>query len=232
MPEVICITGASRGIGRYLASYYLEREMKVIGCSRGESDLQHLNYHHEILDVSNEGSVVSLFRTIRKTYGQLDVLINNAGINPTIGPLALTSADAFQSTVQVNLMGTFLMTRSAIKIMMKKHFGRIINFGSMATRHEVAGEACYTATKAAVVAMSRVIAKETYPQGITCNVVSPAALKTGLTAKIEQAALQDVLNRNAIPEYGDMDDVSNVVDWLIQKESAHITGQEFFLGGA
>ena len=232
MTEIICITGTSRGIGRHLAAHFAEVGKQVIGCSRSESDLRHANYRHELFDVSDEDSVKSFFRDLRKQHGRLDVLINNAGINPTIGPLALTSADAFKSAIQVNLMGTFLMTRSAIKIMMKKHFGRIINFGSMATRHEVAGEACYTATKAAVVAMSRVIAKETYPQGITCNVVSPAALKTDLTAKIDQAALQEVMNRNAIPEYGDMDDVSNVVDWLIQKESGHITGQEIFLGGA
>jgi len=232
MSEIICITGASRGIGRYLALYYLERDMKVVGCSRGASDLQHPNYHHEVLDISNEDSVAALFRTIRKTYGRLDVLINNAGINPAIAPLVLTSADVFQSTLQVNLIGTFLMTRSAIKLMMKNRFGRIINFGSMATQHEVVGEACYTATKAAVVAMSRVVAKEIYPQGITCNVVSPAAISTDLTAQIDQTALQKVLDRNAIPEYGEMQDVSNTVDWLIQKESAHITGQEIFLGGA
>jgi len=232
MTEVICITGTSKGIGRYLAGYYAEEGKKVIGCSRSESDLQHPNYQHEILDVSDEEGVQSFFRILRKTYGRLDVLINNAGINPTIGPFALTSTAAFQSAIQVNIMGTFLMTRGAIKMMMKNRFGRIINFGSMATRHEVAGEACYTATKAAVVALSRVIAKETYPQGITCNVVSPAAIKTALTANIDQAALQNVLSRNAIPEFGEMPDVSNAIDWLIQKESAHITGQEIFFGGA
>lgn len=232
MTEVICITGTSRGIGRHLASHFAESGKTVIGCARNESDLKHPNYQHIILDISDEATVKTFYQTLRKNHGRLDVLINNAGINPTIGPLALTSVDAFQNAIQVNLIGTFLMTRSAIKLMMKNRFGRIINFGSMATRHEVAGEACYTATKAAVVAMSRVIAKETFPQGITCNVISPAAIKTDLTAKIDQTALQDVLNRNAIPEYGEMQDISSTIDWLIRNESAHITGQEIFLGGA
>lgn len=225
------ITGTRKGIGRDIALYYVEKGFFVIGCSRGESSIESENYVHYCLDISDEKSVKSLYSEIRKTYGRLDFLINNAGVNHALAPVALVPYTSAESTMKVNFMGSFLMSRESVKIMMKNSFGRIINFGSMAVRHEEKGEAIYTASKAAIIAFTKILSKEVYQYGITCNTVSPSAIKTDLLDNINPDALKVVLKRNAVPELGTIADLINTIDWLIKAESGQITGQNIYLGG-
>jgi 3-oxoacyl-[acyl-carrier protein] reductase len=230
-PKTFLISGTSRGIGKYLAGHYASRGQRVYGCSRSSIDWQHECYSHVVLDVSDEDAVKAMFARIRKESGRLDVLINNAAINPSIAPAMLTSAASVMKTLEANFLGTFLLCRDAAKIMTQNKFGRIINMSSMAAFHHVAGEAAYTASKAAVTAFSRVFAKEIHGHGITCNVLAPAAIPTALSAAVDTNALLDVLKRNAIPEMGSVTDVSNATDWLIRPESHAVTGQVIYLGG-
>ena len=229
---VMLITGTRKGIGKYLAEYYCKNLYQVIGCSRGLIDYKLDNYQHFCLDVSEESSVKKMFTEIRKKYGRLDVLINNAGVNYAHSPLLLVPYESALKTVEVNLLGTFLLSREAAKLMKKKSFGRIVNLGSMAVKHEVKGEAIYTASKAAIVSLTRVMAKEISSYGITCNTVSPAAIDTDFIKKINNNGLNEVLSRNAIPNVGSLNEVSNTIDWLINTESSAITGQSIYLGGA
>ena len=229
---VMLITGTRKGIGKYLAEYYSKNLYQVIGCSRGLIDYKLDNYQHFCLDVSEESSVKKMFTEIRKKFGRLDVLINNAGVNYAHSPLLLVPYESALKTVEVNLLGTFLLSREAAKIMKKKSFGRIVNLGSMAVKHEVKGEAIYTASKAAIVSLTRVMAKEISSYGITCNTVSPAAIDTDFIKKINNNGLNEVLSRNAIPKVGSLNEVSNTIDWLINTESSAITGQSIYLGGA
>jgi 3-oxoacyl-[acyl-carrier protein] reductase len=230
--RVIVISGASKGIGKYLVAHYLAKGDYVIGCSRGESTITDEKYEHYRLDISDEGAVISMFGSIRKSHKRVDVLINNAGINLALSPFLLTSFKSAKTTFEVNFMGTFLLSREASKIMMRNSYGRIINFGSMAVRLEEMGESIYTASKAAIISMTRIMAKELNGYGITCNVVAPSAIKTDLTDAIDPNALRKVLQRNAINEFGEMSDVSNTIDWLVAPESSAITGQVIYLGGA
>lgn len=230
--QVILVTGTRKGIGRELALHYASAGHAVIGCSRGESSIVHNNYRHYVLDVADEKPVRAMFSEIRKFYGKLDVLINNAAINPTLSPATLVPKQAAEQAMQTNFIGSFLMSREAVKIMMKHAYGRIINFGSMAVKHEEKGEAIYTASKAAVIAFTRVLAKEVFDQGITCNVISPAAIDTDLLKAVDQDALQQVLKRNAVPSIGTTAELIGVIDWLLLKESNRITGQNIYLGGA
>jgi 3-oxoacyl-[acyl-carrier protein] reductase len=230
---IILITGSSRGIGRHLAEHYVAAGLTVVGCSRTAHDtLQANNYSHFELDVTAESEVIGLFREIRTRFGRLDVVINNAGVNPAHSLSLLTSYDAAHKTLATNVLGTFVVSRESAKIMMRRKWGRIVNFSSMAARHEVPGEAIYSASKAAIHALTRVMAKEMYRYGITCNVVAPSAVATGMTAAIQGDALQEVLDRNAVPHLGKMSDISNAIDWLIKPESQAVTGQVIFLGGA
>ncbi len=116
--------------------------------------------------------------------------------------------------------------------MMNNGGGRIINMSSMDVKHEPKGTAIYTASKSAVLSLTRVMAKAVYPYGITCNVIAPSAIKSDLSDAIGQDILQSVLNRNAIPKMGKMEDVSNTIDWLLRPESDAITSQVIYLGGA
>lgn len=228
---VILITGTRKGIGRDLAKYYAESSYTVIGCSRGESSLDLAHYSHYMMDITDEKAVKTLFSDIRRIHGRLDVLINNAGVNHALSPAVLVPFHAAESTMKINFLGSFLMAREAIKIMMKHSFGRIINFGSMAIKHEEKGEAIYTASKAAVISLTKILAKEVYQYGITCNVVSPAAIKTDLLDNINSEALNNVLKRNAIPELGTTDELIHILNWLIDLQSGKITGQNIYLGG-
>jgi len=229
---IILITGDRKGIGRYLSEYYLEKGMTVIGCSRSETDLKHKNYQHFFLDVSDEQAVKKMYSEIRQTYGRLDVLINNAGVDLSLAPILLLPYKSALRTVEINLLGTFLMSREAAKIMMKNSFGRIINFSSMAVKHEVKGEAIYTASKSAIISFTRVMAKEVYGYNITCNIIAPSAIKTDLMDSVDKDALRDVLKRNAIQELCKTEDISNTIDWFIKTTSNSITGQIIYLGGA
>lgn len=228
---VMLISGTSKGIGKYLADYYLSKGFLVIGCSRSTCIIKNDNYIHITADISNEDEILNIFRIIRKNYKRLDVLVNNAAINPAILNVAFLPYETIQKIFKVNVFAPIMFCREAIKLMSRNKFGRIINLGSMATRHEVAGEALYTATKASINAFTRVLSKEVINLGITVNVLAPSAIETDLSKAINQDALMEVLNRNAIKQYGDLIDVSNSIDYLIKEESKSVTGQVIYLGG-
>lgn len=229
---VLLVTGSSRGIGRYLADHYLARGYDVIGCSRSApQEPAAANFVHIAADVTAAKDVERLFAEIRTRFGRLDVAINNAGINSGVALSMLASHEVATRTLMTNVLGTFAVSREAAKLMMRKNFGRIVNFSSMAVRHEVEGEAIYAASKAAIQTMTRVMAKEFYRYGITCNAVAPSAVPTDMMNSVPAEALKEVLGRNAIPEVGKMEDISNAIDWLIRPESQAITGQVIFLGG-
>lgn len=228
---IMLITGTSRGIGEYLANYYLGKSYTVVGCSRTASTITHTHYRHVLADLSVEEQVLSVVKFVRKEFGAIDLLINNAAINPAIVSAALLPSSAIENAFKVNVFAPMLFCREAIKLMARKKFGRIINIGSMASKHEVPGEALYTSTKAALIAYTRVVAKEVARQGITVNMVAPSAIETELSKQINQHALGEVLSRNAIHKMGEMEDVSNIIDLLISKKSNAITGQVIYLGG-
>jgi 3-oxoacyl-[acyl-carrier protein] reductase len=235
--QIILITGASRGIGRHLVGHYLSQNFSVIGCSRSKPTEPVVgtgseNYHHHVVDITSETDVVKMMNTIRAKFGRLDVLVNNAAVNPTLSLVMMTSMKAATETFATNVLGTFVVSREAAKLMMRSKFGRIICMSSMAVRHEVQGEALYSASKAALHSMARVMAKEFNSLGITCNVLAPAAIPTEMMQAVNQDALNSVLQRNAIPRMGEFTDVSNAIDFLIRPESSAITGQIIYLGGA
>ena len=227
----ILITGTRVGIGKYLVEYYSDKGFNVFGCSREPINYSLPNYSHYICDITEEKQVKEMLRDIKKNNGYIDILINNAGVNLTLQSTMLVSYKNALKTIEINLLGTFLMSREVARLMIKNSFGRIINFSSMAVELEVEGEAIYTASKSAIISFSRVFAKEVYPFGITCNVVSPSAIETDLMMGIDENALKNVLSRNAIKTKGKMEDVSNTIDWLIKPESDAITGQIIYLGG-
>lgn len=230
--KVVLITGTSRGIGRYLAEYYLALNHDVIGCSRGECEINNQRYTHFKADIADKNEVLKIFKLVRKEFGRLDVLINNAAINPMIALASLMPYNVVEKTYKVNLFATILFCQEAVKIMSRKKKGRIINMGSIAEKHDAIGESLYASTKAAVNTFTKILAKEVNTLGITVNVVVPAVIKTELSGKVSDEAIQQIFARNAIKEYGKMEDVSNLIDFLIKDESSSLTGQIFYLGGA
>jgi 3-oxoacyl-[acyl-carrier protein] reductase len=229
--DILLITGCTKGIGKYLTEYYLGQGKTVIGCGRSESKISHPRHFFYQADIASESSVIEMFKQIRKKFQYLDIVVNNAGINPKISLSTLLSYKVALDIVNTNVLGTFLVSREASKLMIQHKFGRIINFSSMAVRHEVKGEAIYTASKAAICAMTRVMAKEFYEFGITCNVISPSAIDTDMIKKIDPKELEKVLSLNAIQSVGVLEDVSRAIDFLIDRNNGNFTGQNLYLGG-
>tara|TARA_B110000240_G_scaffold166937_1_gene188504 strand:+ start:13428 stop:14144 length:717 start_codon:yes stop_codon:yes gene_type:complete len=228
---VMLITGTSKGVGNYLANYYIDKGFTVIGCSRSECDISNKNYIHIIADLSSEKEILNIFKIIRKDFKRLDVLVNNAVVNPTDLNIALIPYKTIEHSFKVNVFAPILFCREALKIMSRNKFGRIINIGSMLTKHEIPGTSLYTTTKSALTPFTRILSKEVFSLGVTANVLSISAIKTDLSENVKGSILNDVLNRNAIKKYGDLSDVSNSIDYLIKEESNAVTGQTIYLGG-
>jgi 3-oxoacyl-[acyl-carrier protein] reductase len=230
--KIFLITGTSRGIGQSMALYFLEKGHTVIGCSRTDANISNILYDHYKLDLSEEKDILDFFKKIRGKYRYVDVLVNNAAINPVISNLSFISFQSIESVFKVNVFAPMLLIRESIKLMSRRKFGRIINIGSMAVKHEVKGESLYTATKASLNSITRIIAKEVNKLGITVNLIAPSAIRTELSGQIDPEALRKVLELNAIPTFGDFNQVNSLIDFLVQEKSNGITGQLIYLGGA
>ncbi|MGE8483977.1 MAG: SDR family NAD(P)-dependent oxidoreductase [Pseudomonas sp.] len=227
---VTLITGTRKGIGRHLAEYYLAQGHRVIGCSRSSSDLSHPGYDHFIADVADEQAISELMRHVRGTCDRLDYLINNAGI-ASMNHSLLTPYKTAQNIMQTNVLGTFLLSREAAKLMRAGRQGRIVNFSTVAKPLKLEGEALYAASKAAVETLTCVMAKELASFGITVNAVGPTPIDTDLTRVIPAQKMKDLLAQQSLKRFGTFDDVTNVTDFFLSPRSNFITGQVVYLGG-
>lgn len=227
---VTLVTGTRKGLGRSLAEYYLAKGHFIVGCSRDPSDLVHENYRHFLADVVDEQAVKKIFTYLRKEHDGLDHLINNAGI-ASMNHTLLTPLSTVDSIFGTNVKGTFLFCREAARLMQKRKYGRIVNMTTVATPLRLEGEAIYAASKAAVLNLTQVLARELAAFGITVNAVGPTPVKTDLIKSVPQEKLDALLARQAIPRFGEPEDVINVVDFFLKPESSFVTGQNIYLGG-
>lgn len=230
MSKVFLITGTRKGLGRELAEYYLSKGNIVIGCSRRNTDLEHASYHHHELDVTDEKAVVNMIKSVRRAFGRIDVLINNAGI-ASMNHILTTPTQTVTNIFNTNFLGTFIFTREVSKVMMKNKCGRIVNFSTVATPLRLEGEAAYAASKAAIVNFTETSSKELAQFGITVNAVGPTPVPTDLIKNIPKHKLQELLDQQAINRFGAFEDVLNVVEFFVSEKSNFITGQVIYLGG-
>lgn len=230
MSQVIVITGTSKGLGRYLTEYYLESGYKVAGCSRSDTSIEHGNYRHYNLDVADEKPVVKMVKDVVKNWGRIDILINNAGI-ASMNHVALTPLNSLRTVMDTNFVGTFLFTREVVKVMINQKWGRIVNISTVAVPLSLEGESVYVASKSAIEAFTKVVARELAPYNITVNGVGAAPLMTALLRTVPKEKIDKILGMMAIPRIAEFRDVSNVMDFFIKEESDFITGQIVYLGG-
>jgi len=230
MDRIIIITGTRKGIGRYLAEQYLQEGDIVYGCSRRICDIEHPNYHHTRLDVSDEAEVVSFVRNVYKNHKHIDVLINNAGC-ASMNHFLLTPYDTAKKVFNTNFFGTFLMCREVAKYMVKNKSGRIVNYSTVAVALNLHGELVYSASKAAIEQLTRVLADEIGESGITVNAVGPTPIDTDLIKNVPENKLQNLLSHQCIKRFGQFEDVKNVIDFFLKPESNFITAQTIYLGG-
>lgn len=230
MPEVMVITGTSKGIGRYLVDYYMDKGFQVAGCSRSAPESSPDGYVHYNLSVSDEGAVGGMIRDVQKRFGRIDFLINNAGI-ASMNHSLLTPLKTLEDIFATNVFGSFLFARETAKVMMRRKYGRIVNFATVATPLRLEGEAAYAASKAAIQSYTAILAKELAPFNITVNAVGPTPVKTDLIRSVPDEKIKALIDMQAVKRLGEFRDISNVIDFFIAPGSDFVTAQTVFLGG-
>ncbi len=227
---VMLVTGARKGIGRFLVEHYLGRGYLVEGCSRGAADLADANYRHHEVDVADEKGVRRMVADITKRHGRIDAVLNNAAI-ASMNHVLLTPAKSANRMLEVNVTGTMLVCRDAAKVMMRRRYGRIVNFTTIVAPIALAGEAVYAASKSAVVTFTRILAFELGQWGITCNSFGATPIMTDMIKGVPQDKIDAVVNGLAIRRLGSPQDCANVCDFFVSPASDNITGQVIYLGG-
>ena len=227
----IVVTGASRGLGAFLARRYLDAGWTVFGCSRGEATIEAENYFHSRLDVGDEKAVIEMLRLARARVGKIDALINNAGA-AAMNHIVTTPLQTARRIFDANFFGSFLFCREAGKMMIRQKHGSIVNVSTVAVPLRLAGEAVYAASKAAVETFTRVCAAEFAPYGVRVNAVGPAPVETALTRAVPPEKMRALFARLHAKNFGRPEDVAGAVDFFVDDSNAAVTGQILYLGGA
>ena len=181
-------------------------------------------------DVTNPAECQTLVDTAAKTFGQLDVLVNNAGVNADKLILRMQEAD-FDKVIDTNLKGAFFCSKAACKLMMRQRYGRIINLSSVVGLHGNAGQSNYAASKAGLIGLTKSLAKEFAARGVTVNAVAPGFIETDMTAAMPEAAKTAALAAVPAGRIGAPAEVAHAVAFLASEEAAYITGQVLCVDG-
>ena len=238
--KVAVVTGASRGIGRACALRLARDGMTVV-----------VNYSHSVeaadavveeikgaggdalavrADVSDPAQVKELFKTVWKTYGQLDVLVNNAGIVRDEYLLMLTEGN-LDACLDLNVKGYFYCAQQAVLKMFRKKSGVIINMSSVSSKMALAGQTVYSATKGAVNSLTQTMAKELAPYGIRVNAVAPGFIATEMIDALPSDKREEYLREVPLGRFGTAEEVANIVSMLAGDETSYLTGQTIVLDG-
>lgn len=238
--KVALVTGASRGIGREIAITLAGYGATVIVNYNGSAQAA-----QEVVDtiVANGGQAKAVQASVAvdedckkmiedalAEYGKIDVLVNNAGITKDNLMMKITEED-FDAVMDTNVKGTFLTIKHMYRAFLKQRGGRIINMSSVTGLSGNAGQSNYAASKAAVVGLTKSVAKELAARGVTCNAIAPGFIETDMTAKMTDAAKEAVLSQIPMKKVGHVKDIAETVAFLASDKAAYITGQVISVDG-
>ena len=235
---VAVITGGVRGIGRAIAEELLNADYQVVVtyCSSEEQAetmrklFQSQNLTVKRTDVSQEDEVTALFDSVKKEFGRVDVLVNNAGITED-RTFHKMDASQWHSVIDVNLNGTFYCCSQAISLMREQNFGRIVNISSIVGQKGNFGQANYAASKAGMLGLTKTLALENAVKGITVNAVCPGFIETDMVTAIPDNVQTKIKDEIPMKRFGTAKEVARAVNFLASPDSGYITGQELNING-
>ena len=225
--KIAVITGGGRGIGKATAQLFTNEGATVVIAEfdevSGQSTANELGAHFIKTDISNEESVNALFKFISSEFGQLDILVNNAGILAD-STLKKLDPDSFDAVINVNLRGVYLCGRAAADIMIEQGSGVILNASSVVAHHGNFGQTNYVASKAGVIGITKVWARELGKDGIRVNAVAPGFIQTNMTAGMPEKVVEMMGEKVPLKRWGQPEDVANAYTFLASDEASYITG--------
>ena len=240
MGKVALITGATRGIGRQIAitlskeGYHIalnyRREGEVLNNIKDEIESNQVECFAVKGDVSNFDDCENFVKQIITRFGKIDVLVNNAGITKDMLLMRMKQKD-FEQVIDVNLVGTFNVTKNVISHMLKAHSGRIINISSVVGISGNAGQTNYAASKAGIIGFTKSLAKEVASRNILVNAVAPGFIETSMTEILKEEVKQEISKDIPLKRMGSAQDVANCVKFLTSEDSSYITGQVLQVDG-
>ena len=231
----ILITGASGGIGNALVKKFVSLGGNVLGAGTKTEKLdlikkQYPNIKVKKFDIGNHSGIEEFIDSVSLELGRLDILINNAGIN--MDNLSLRMKDEeWKKVIDINLTSTFLLSKHAIKKMLKTKFGRIVNITSVVGHTGNLGQSNYSASKAGIIGMSKSLAIEYAKKNITVNCVSPGFIVSDMTMNIADKVKLYLTSRIPMGKLGTGEDVSNCAAFLSSEQASYVTGETIHVNG-
>ena len=231
----ILITGATGGIGGALVKKFVSLGGTVLGTGTKTEKLELIkkdnpNIKIKKFNLTEHSKIEEFINTATKELGGLDILINNAGVNSDNLSLRMKDEE-WKKVIDINLTSTFLLSKYAIKNMLKNKFGRVVNITSIVGHTGNLGQANYSASKAAIIGMSKSLAIEYAKKNITINCVSPGFIVSDMTTNIAEKVREFLISRIPMGKLGSGEDVSNCVAFLSSELASYVTGETIHVNG-
>lgn len=239
--QVAVITGGADGLGKALAQRYLREGAKVILFDINRENLEKtqnefkgesLEVDFQVVDVSDSQNVQDGFAYVKGKYSKLDIMVNSAGIvGPTGMKITEVPDEGFEKVSSVNLQGSFLTAKYALRLMEENNYGRVLLIASIAGKDGNAGMSCYSSTKSGVIGLVKSIGKEFAETNITVNGLAPAVIRTQLVDDMPPEQVKYMTDKIPMKRCGTLDEFAAIASWITSKEASFNTGTVFDLSG-
>ena len=236
--RIAIVTGGAQGFGLSISERFIKSGAKVIiwdideiECKKAIKKINSENCSYEIIDVQQIENIKSKLNEIEKSFGKIDIFINNAGIAGPISTVENYPIDEWKKVIEMNLNSVFYCCKAVVPFMIKNNYGRIVNISSIAGKEGNPNASAYSSTKAGVIALTKSLGKELALKNIAVNCVTPAAAKTRIFDQVTQEHIDYMLSKIPRNKFAKVEELASLVSWLASEENSFATGAVFDLSG-